>query len=614
LEAPFNFISSLPSRKAFIMSYYPQTILRWRGALSLWSLILVLCMPAWILAQPADAVADLDKDLQIPLRDPQNQEELASLKRTLEMRIQALRSAGELRDALQLSGWRDQDQGEDEGVARIHRALRSEIQKRFEQTIRNTLKEGDATKRLAAVYLLGELSNSTRSIGGRSVGTSELVPDLISLLSDKDTQVKEAAARALGKVHPDLTVTVPAWKNMFQIGKASERQAVAEGLRNLLQEVALTAKNKPGARIPTGLRPPMGDPQSGQETLIKSIVQQSPSVTPLAGLGLKDADPQVRRLCAETVQVAAELLDDLIAESEGSLPADQPLAGPEQPGIDDSRQAFLRALAEMLPLAQSLNELVDPLTKTVSDTDVSVCLAVNEALENMASARRRILRRGGIGRPNPLNKPFEDPLRELPSAVPQLAALLSHKEVRIRLASLYVLETLEADAAPASDAVVKALKDSDPFVCWAAVRALGKMNLQGNKEEQAVLGLAELLSHENGDVRITTAVVLRRYAPPAKAAVPALAKAVGHEDIQTRLGCISALAAIGKDALGAMPALTKALSDENVEVRLAAAKALAKVGPHDRSTSDGLKKALSDPESSVRQAVCDAILMKSNGN
>src|SRR5262249_49018940 len=84
-------------------------------------------------------------------------------------------------------------------------------------------------------------------------------------------------------------------------------------------------------------------------------------------------------------------------------------------------------------------------------------------------------------------------LEELPDDAPRppeaavLAKKLSAEDVRARLACLYALESLEAGAAPAGKALVKALKDDNAYVRWGAVRVLGKLP----PREDAVLELVK---------------------------------------------------------------------------------------------------------------------------
>src|SRR5437899_2295004 len=56
----------------------------------------------------------------------------------------------------------------------------------------------------------------------------------------------------------------------------------------------------------------------------------------------------------------------------------------------------------------------------------------------------------------------------------------------------------ETDAIPALDALVKAAKDTDPFVRWGVVRVLGQ--IAPAEAERAVPALGVLVADENGDV------------------------------------------------------------------------------------------------------------------
>jgi len=204
--------------------------------------------------------------------------------------------------------------------------------------------------------------------------------------------------------------------------------------------------------------------------------------------------------------------------------------------------------------------------------------------------------------------PLDDLLGEgLRVALPGLIKELSHKEVRVRLATLYVLETMEAESAPAAGAVADALKDGDAFVRWGAARVLGKMApLQADK---AVPGLAGVVADANGDVRSTALAALPRYGRAAKAAIPALRRVLNQGDGSARMLAIQALAAMGPEAEPALTELVAALSATETDIRAAAAQALGKIGPAARPAEDALRKALNDPGRQVRQAAGDALLV-----
>jgi HEAT repeat protein len=254
-----------------------------------------------------------------------------------------------------------------------------------------------------------------------------------------------------------------------------------------------------------------------------------------------------------------------------------------------------------------LKDQVPKLVQRLSDPDLRCCLAVNQALEATAGARSRLrqIRQTGAG---PAEKQLDDVMAEgLRTALPALSKELSHKEVRVRLAALYVLETLDVEAVPAAGALAAALKNDNSFVRWGAVRALGKMApLEADK---AVPGLAGVVEDANGDVRGTALFALQRYRRSAKAAVPALTRALKREDAEMRVLAIQALGAVGPEARPAVPGLVDALAAKETEVRAEAAKALGRIDPSNREAEAALIKALNDPESEVRMAASDALLV-----
>jgi HEAT repeat protein len=200
-----------------------------------------------------------------------------------------------------------------------------------------------------------------------------------------------------------------------------------------------------------------------------------------------------------------------------------------------------------------------------------------------------------------------DPLlKGLRSALPGLAAGLKDRDVRIRLASLDVLEEMGPDAAPVASAVLEATHDPNLFVRWAAARTIGKMGPVEVK--RGVSELARLISDEDLDVRTIAARGLERYGPAARAAVPALTRAVNVGDSEIRVGVMRALDGIGPDARSAIPAISRALSHSDYRVRRTAAEVLGHFGPLAKSAEPALRRALSDNEPDVRQAASDALL------
>jgi len=249
----------------------------------------------------------------------------------------------------------------------------------------------------------------------------------------------------------------------------------------------------------------------------------------------------------------------------------------------------------------------------LADADLAVCLSAHQALEAIAAARRGLHRDaprspwdvGPLVPPRPAaERVLLDGILE---TVPKLGKSLSHEEVRVRLASLYVLESLDADAAPAAAAIAEALKDKNGFVRWGAARTLKNMAPQAS--DKAVPALAAVLKDDNKTVRLTAVNGLRRYGPKASKAAEPLGAAVGDAEPRVRLGAINALAAIGEKAGSQTGVLIRALKyDKTPEARAAAAKALGRVGALGKESVKALRYALRDPDASVRQAAGDALL------
>jgi hypothetical protein len=263
-------------------------------------------------------------------------------------------------------------------------------------------------------------------------------------------------------------------------------------------------------------------------------------------------------------------------------------------------------------LARAINVQTKGVAGRLDDMDLAVCLSAHQTLEKIAAARRHL--RGATPRPAgevPLNeseKPAEERalLDGILEVLPKLATSLSHKEVRVRLASLYVLETLDDGAAPAVESVAKVLKDENGFVRWGAARVLH--NMAPAESAKAVPALAGALTDANKTVRLTAVYALERYGPQAASAVNALSKAIGDAEPRMRRGAVNALASIGARARPAASELVKALSDKSAEVRAAAAAALGRLGGLDADTVKALRAALRDSEAAVRQAASDTLL------
>jgi HEAT repeat protein len=566
-----------------------------RGQLRFPALTLVTflcCVPA-AQAQPAgDPVEALRQVLKTGGHD------LEARAGRLQEAVAALHSLGDLRRALVLQDWRDEDI--DPKVAAVDRSNRAALAKRFEENVRGVLRRGNTASRLAALKLLAELGVTARDVGTKKGYASKFGPDLAVLIKQGDPGLCEAAAHTLAQINPDPRVAVEALSGLLHATAPAQRRAAAMALADLARSTAQFAARKSN--------------WVATEVTRGEMVKMSCAFVALAGNGLRDDDAQVRRRSVEAIDQAAQALCRLIS--------DFVISGEIEEETGD-RQKFAEEQAELLPLILVLKEQVPQLTRALSDGDAEVRLLARRALEDITNPQLRLIeKRTGVAGERPLPSPgglrpshflvaaapSEDPLlHSMQGTAQALAAALTDSDPRGKRAAIDVLETLGPAAAPAAAALVGALNDTDSFVRWSAARTLGKISPV--EADSAVPGLARLLSDLDLDIRLASATALERYGPAAKDAIPDLVKATRSSDAVMRVATIHALGAVaGPEPHAAVPPLIKALSDSDASVRQTAAEVLGKFGPAASDAVDELRKALKDNNSDVQQAAGDALL------
>jgi HEAT repeat protein len=558
-----------------------------------------------------------DAELAKRLKDANSKDEQGKIlaearARDVAGRIDALGNLAELRQAFLLSDWGYQRQDWNSGDRKLH----ARLTQRLAKALRQKLQGGDTTGQLAALAMIVDLRPDAQSGVSWMVLSRSLVPDVVVvLLKGRQPEVRVAAARTLSKMDPDPKEALQPLKALLQAQTAAERQSAAAALSQLLRSAReqFQHEDRFGGERPeeipeeTGNRPRRVDNPREAGAIGKrrqALIQLGTDIVPILALRFRDDDGQVRQACwkalLQAAQCYAEMVPDPVNYSAARRPA---LSEPEYRRLVDHRKA-------LLPLARALNTQLTGLADGLRDNDLGVCLAAHDVLETMAGARLDFLRKASAvaeaAKELDAGKPLQDTVGEgVQKLLPTLGTELTHEEVRVRLASLYVLETLEGEAGPVAGAIVQALKDDNAFVRWGAVRALGRM--APREAARAVPGLATQVNDKHRDVRLAALAALERYGPHANSAVPVISRALFHKDADTRFWSARALAAIGKEATTAVPALAKSLADPEPDVRYEAVKALAKMGPTALTAVDALQKALEDPDIRVRQVASDIL-------
>lgn len=575
------------------------------------------------LAHAADPVDDLDHFLQTK-PDIQDKDQITAYQKNLAQRVKAIpeRPSG-LRRAVLLTEevLLTESADEENPFGKIYQEARSDLVKRLQNVLRERLRSKDTIRRLAVIAFLVDMARDESAARFQQDNVSvvrspqarvqdnasnrftwSMKGDLLKLLSNKDEEprVRAAVAEAVAVLDPAGEKTLDALQAMLKLEReVVERRAAAKALRRMIQHLSDSPETRP--------------------TL-------APRIVAVAGLGLTDTkDAAVRLLCLKAIH---EALQKTIHEA-----------------LQKKRERLPRALAI------SVNEQTPAVIHLLAEDDLDVRLAAYQVLESTAMARRQetgasllpaagspeklpsstppkdeknadappplpSLRRAKIAQappPPPRNEENNLPDPKLPlldnilKAVPALAQGLRDKEVRVRLAALYVLESLGRQAAPAVEAVTQTLtKDKNGFVRWGAARVLN--NMAPLEAKKAVPALAEALTDANKAVRLSAAQALECFGSQAKDAVKALIVAVGDAEPTVRMAALNALKAIGVAAHPATGAVVQALGDQKPEVRVGAARVLAHLGPLDDKASKALANALEDVDPTVRQAASETLL------
>lgn len=583
-------------------------------------------------------------------------------KTILAKRVAAIQSPGDISQALLLSDWQDGSLASPE-IARIDVLERQKLAKRFTTEIRRILEKGDAPSRAAAAGLVGDTATLARERDTQSpavrAALEELAKDLVQATKDADPRVRLQAIRALGRVQVRSAASAVAPLGaLFTSGSLTDRRTAAEALNNMVRILPQVRKTLTSLGI-TG---------SGFAVEREDRLKISEATLAAAGKGLTDADPEVRRLCADTLfQTALVLSDsDLISPVRPDIefaPEGRPLTESEKKDIELNRKVVTAERKELMPLLTAFRDLAPALAAAASDPDPAVRVLAIRTLEEMGTARQKLLWRaasvpdygpanggnknngdqkkedgnrkddgkqggdaaaqlnsvddgiryaaGVIGqRLPPMRLPAgQDPLLDgLEKTLRALAQALNDPKPQVRLAAVDTLETLGDAAAPAAPHLAWALSDPDRFVRWAAARTLGRMSPEKANTEKVVPKLIKMLDDPDLDLRLIAAQSLERFGPAAKAAVPALAKTVGVGDAEIRRAAIRALTGIGTDAAPAVPAIADVLGNADVRVRRTAADSLSRFGALAKPAEPALRKALDDSDAEVRRFAADTLL------
>jgi HEAT repeat protein len=472
--------------------------------------------------------------------------------------------------------------------------------------------EHSLEERIAAIRHLEELGTFADSA----------IPNLVKALADPHSDIRSAAADALGEIDSEWTQSEAARSAVSDLIKAlfnkdkSARNAAVEALEKIDPEwarseaargvipnlmSALFDKDKNTQMSSVGALGKMGPAAAkAAPSLIRLLSNEDKDIRSAAAAALgeigsasEEAIPHLIKAMADdhVLRPAAEALEKI--GSAGIPELVKGLSGSEK----NVRIGSARALDAIDPEwrnSKPAQEAVPELLKTVTDSFSSGRGAAVEAL-------------GAIG-------PAE--------AVPHLINVLADTEEQVREGAKTALDKIDPqwpqceDARNAALKFVEALTDADRGAREAAREALSKIDPQWQKSDpvkKSMPRFVKALSNPLNTIRCAGAESLGAMGPVAAKAVPYLIKAAADNDKDVREAAKSSLKKIdpewqkSESAVKALPRLVKELGEEDWRIRNAAAAALGEMGPTGIKTIPYLVKMLIDSDKRIRETAIGSL-------
>ena len=424
----------------------------------------------------------------------------------------------------------------------------------------------------------------------RSLGVTD-VPGLAALLNNKEPDVKRRAAEIISTLPevPPFAVTslARALDDDDEVIRVSAAMGiVAAGAKGASKEAAASLADAVKKGFPSEFDPKTARPDDPQFVYFTALARQGRlGVQPTVEL-LKHKNLLVRYYALQTLgdigkdakEAAAAIGDYLTDGPEISLEAAVTLY---RIGVEKDDLGPALRLVELGLVAEQSN-VVRTAIEAVARLGTAGKSLVPAALKQLASssAEVRFAAVGFVGTLEPA---------EAAKQVPELAKLATDAQPLIRRRVGSVLEKLGPAAAPAADAIGKALtKEQDEGVRDQFVDALVAM---GPAAKPAVLGLASQLSESTASTSLKIKVIgaLAQADPGSKEEAAALVIAANDRDQYVRraaAGAIGKLDPLPDEARNVLVKMMK--GDARTEVRTAAVRGLASAGPRAKAAKPDL--------------------------
>ena len=491
--------------------------------------------------------------------------------------------------------------------------------------LRELLTDKDSGVRGAAAKALVQMIPESRP---------SLVPILMELLTDKDPNIRWMAVWDLREIGPDSKAALPALRNMIHDPGYGVRENIAEALEKISPEAAKAAapelvdllKDEDSAVQARTIRVLLRVAPESKAAIISvllkmlkgNISKRARAIQIFGSIGPDALEPSVVK---EVVPVIKQLLHEIhengnwcdrlhtaealiILDPESKLLAISTLVELLKYNYWGGRMRAAEVLGEIGPDAETA---VPALTELLKDNVEGVRNAAAKALRKIHS-----------------NKGLRN---ALPEAMPALIELLKDEDAGVRMTAACKLGEMGDAGKPAVPALLELLKnEKDVRSPMAPTVGQALRGIIGRKTTIPV-GLIELLKDEDASVRRGAALTIATSNFPfpleggvkddprgyyevvdAATAIPILRELLKDKDSGVRGAAAVSLVEMSPESRPALvPILTELLTDQDPFVREMAVWDLGRIGPDAKPALPALGKMIHDPNWRVRNSIAEAL-------
>lgn len=447
--------------------------------LSRFSVMVFWAITAWMMVPNGTFASSLDDDPLEKLRKALQTSGVASQKRdkAIAEAVAEISHPLECWKAASLGDWREFNP--DGSAAISDRDARAKLLLKFRDGLTKAFQTNSQEENDSILELVMSICKEERLGAGQKPFSNTCAEVISQSFWKGDVDVRVARIRAYGILCPESQEGLKVFSTLGNDKELRVRRAAMDGLSYWMEAIGPAKESK-------------------DSTSVSRLKNQSilcASLLPVTDKALSDKSPEIRKRAVAQVMISCLCLVALISDPNGKVPLD---------AIDSRALDIKEERTAATRLGLVIESLKPKITGLLRDADMETRLHAHEVVEAMALGRKAWKSQAqahGLEQ----NEKFSIEVASMPK---ELALSLADSNYRVRRIAMDTLELLGSDSIQVTPRIITALDDSDRFVRWAAIRALGEMG-PGVREE-ALPKLTQMLQDQDGDVRKAAAQAVAR--------------------------------------------------------------------------------------------------------